>query len=98
MITPESINLAALPSITLSDHAALPSVPAVYFCLSSSDEILYIGQAANLARRWKQHHRQMKLEKIGQVKLAWLQVSDASLLLTIYNLAICRLIVKPFNR
>lgn len=34
-------------------------------------------------RRRKQHHRQAKLEGIGQIRLAWIEVSDILLLSTI---------------
>jgi DNA-binding Xre family transcriptional regulator len=83
VISPESINLAKLPSVDLSDlsdRAFIPSAPGIYFCLSADGEVLYIGRSINISRRWIQHHRQKQLAQIDNVRLAWLEVSDTYLL------------------
>lgn len=63
-----------LPSVHLSDIKKLPDCTAIYFAIDSENRILYIGKATNLAVRWKNHHRQYKLEEIEQtfsVRIAW---------------------------
>ncbi|HEY9874498.1 MAG TPA: GIY-YIG nuclease family protein [Candidatus Obscuribacterales bacterium] len=76
----QGLDLSTLPSLSLSKKGELPRVPAIYFCISESDEILYIGRTINLASRWQQHHRYSQLQTMGQVKLAWLQVSSPAYL------------------
>jgi len=79
-ITPESINPLTLPSLPLTERCLLLSVSAIYFCLSESGEVLYIGKSDNIARRWRQHHHYCHLEIRGDVKLGWLLVSERNLL------------------
>lgn len=45
--------------------------------------MLYIGQTINLPTRWSRHHKLEKLKEIGNVKIAWMEVSDRSLLSSI---------------
>lgn len=72
----------ALPSLPLSERSALPDIPAIYFAIGDGDEVLYIGKARRLSERWRwnMHHRYSQLSAIGNVRLAWLSVSDESLL------------------
>ncbi|MGB3208693.1 MAG: GIY-YIG nuclease family protein [Crinalium sp.] len=79
-VSPESIDLAMLPSLPLSEKKTFPAIAAIYFCLSKDGEVLYIGKSENIARRWKQHHHYCHLETLNDVKLAWLEVSDCRLL------------------
>lgn len=44
MIEPESINLLALPSLSLSRRGELPETSAIYFAIDSLDQIQYIGR------------------------------------------------------
>ncbi|HIK32472.1 MAG TPA: GIY-YIG nuclease family protein [Oscillatoriales cyanobacterium M59_W2019_021] len=63
-----------LPFFALSQVKALPNCTAIYFAIDSHDRILYIGQATNLATRWKNHHRRYQLEDIDRktpVRIAW---------------------------
>lgn len=83
MISPESIDLAILPSIALCDRALLPSVPAIYFCLSESGEVLYIGKSVCPSERCYCHHRHTELETIGKVRLAWLLVENINMICSI---------------
>lgn len=80
MISPESIDLATLPSVALCDRSALPTAPAIYFCLGAEGEVLYIGKTINLMQRWTAHHRYNQLKNIKNVRLSWLECSDISLL------------------
>lgn len=53
-ITRESINLAALPSLPLTQWRRLPNCAAVYFALDG-ENVVYIGQTLSLVLRWQQH-------------------------------------------
>lgn len=44
------------------------------------DEVMYIGRSTDLRNRWRQHHRYQDLEQLEDAKIAWLEISDASLL------------------
>lgn len=80
MIAPESIDLRSLPCLSLEDRANLPDVAAIYFAVDSFDEVLYIGRSVSLLRRWTGHHRLSQLVNIGQVKIAWVEISETALL------------------
>jgi excinuclease UvrABC nuclease subunit len=80
MISPSSIDLAALPSLYLSHRTELPEVSAIYFVIDSLNQIQYIGRSRNLKNRWHSHHRQFQLEAIESVRIAWLQCDDVSFL------------------
>ncbi|MDM9582835.1 MULTISPECIES: GIY-YIG nuclease family protein [unclassified Nostoc] len=54
-----AIDPLKLPSLPLEKKANLPDCPAIYFAISGSGEILYIGRTADLARRWISHHRKI---------------------------------------
>ena len=63
-----------LPSIRLSEIKKLPSCAAIYFAIDSEGRVLYVGQATNLAARWKNHHREFQLgemDKSCPVRIAW---------------------------
>ncbi len=94
----EKIDLGAidpleLPSLPLDKKADLPDCPAIYFAISGSGEILYVGRTAALCRRWISHHRFKQLNDLGNVKLAWLQCEEPSILKTLEARLICAL--KP---
>lgn len=75
-----SVNPLDLPSIFLDQRKTLPRVQAVYFVISDTDEILYIGCSVNLNSRWIGHHKLRELEGLGVVRIAWMEVSELSLL------------------
>ncbi len=80
LIAPSAVNPLTLPSVALEKRSELPVTAGIYFVLSDTDEILYISRSKNLAQRWLAHHRHKQLEQMGNVRLAWLEVSDAALL------------------
>jgi excinuclease UvrABC nuclease subunit len=80
MINPSSLDLTALPSMCLSRRSELPEAPAIYFAIDSLAQIQYIGRSRNLKKRWHSHHRQFQLDVIKNVRIAWLQCDDVSLL------------------
>lgn len=69
-----------LPSTPLSVLKALPVSGGIYFVISESEEILYIGRSRNLQRRLRGHHRLAQFKKASDVRIAWLGISDDSLL------------------
>lgn len=77
-----AITLSELPNISLVDKRHLPSCQCVYLAYQG-DQVFYVGQSLNLAKRWKQHHHYSTLEAMGSVRIAWLEVSNASSLLKI---------------
>lgn len=82
-IKPENLNLSSLPFLALDEKSAFPSQPAIYFCIDRSGKVQYIGQTKNLQARWLQHHRSSQLENIGNVKIAYLEITDINLLIDI---------------
>lgn len=92
----KSLDVSTLPSLSLSQKRELPEVPAIYFCISETEEILYIGRTKNLSNRWIAHHRYSELKGIKKVKLAWLEVSDLALLPQIES-ALIEYFKPPFN-
>lgn len=80
MINPEAIDFSVLPSVPLDQRSKLPPVPGIYFVIDSLRQIQYIGRSVNLRNRWGVHHRINQLERIGGVRIVWLEVSEPSLL------------------
>ena len=74
-----AIALSELPNISLTDKRHLPSCQCVYLACQG-DRVLYIGQSLNLVNRWKQHHHYSTLKAMEDVRIAWVEVSDRSLL------------------
>jgi predicted GIY-YIG superfamily endonuclease len=75
------LELERLPKLNLQQRDHLPPCPAIYFALDDQGRVLYIGQAQNLAQRWRgtSHHRIEQLKNIHRrhsVTLAWLDCSD----------------------
>jgi len=74
-----TINPLTLPSLSLANRSALPPCLAVYFALEG-DHVLYVGRSVNLQQRWITHHRYSQLKGLNNVRIAWLECSDPSLL------------------
>ena len=80
MIAPESLNLSTLPSVLLANRKQLPPILGIYFAINSLGVVQYIGQSVNIRNRWLNHHRQSELDVVGNVSIAYLEVSEPSLL------------------
>jgi DNA-binding Xre family transcriptional regulator len=80
MINPELITPSTLPSLPLSRRKELPKKSGIYFALDSLEVVQYIGQSINIRNRWVNHHRQSELDVVGNVNIAYLEVSEPSLL------------------
>lgn len=79
-IAPESIDVATLPSTKFGVWYKLPEIAAIYFCLDSKGQVLYIGQSINLKYRWSigSHDKRADCAELGAVKLAWLEIVDGA--------------------
>ena len=75
----EEINPFELPALPLESRKNFPTCPACYFAISGN-KIFYIGKASNLLKRWAGHHRYAELEQHTDVKIAWIEFNDPSLL------------------
>lgn len=74
-------DFATLPSLTLSEKHQLPDCCAIYFVVADS-QVLYVGMATSLKKRWRNHHRLFQLEAIEKkqaVELFWLVCEQSQL-------------------
>lgn len=79
MIAPEFIDIAKLPSLSLTDRKRLPSVAACYLVLQK-ETVIYIGRTKNILNRWRGHQLLSKIKSLPDIRIAWVQVSDVSIL------------------
>lgn len=82
-IIPYDIDLLRLPSFPLEWKTALPKCQAIYLVLSKQKEVLYVGRSKNLRSRWKSHDRYQHLKQLPDLTIAWVEVSDNFLFVTI---------------
>jgi hypothetical protein len=75
-----SINLESLPWLPLEARTNLPELPGIYFVLDGYKTPLYIGRSANIRQRWNTHHRLNDIKNLPDIAIAWLEVSEPSLL------------------
>jgi excinuclease UvrABC nuclease subunit len=65
------ISPTTLPAVLFAEREALPKISAVYFALSMTGEVLYVGATNDLRQRWRTHHRIPRLETLGCTSIAW---------------------------
>lgn len=70
----DNIQIHSLPSLPIPDRYHLPKIGAVYFVLSESDSIEYIGKAKNLFKRWRTHECCMNLDNPKSCRVAWIEI------------------------
>lgn len=63
--------LKDLSSVSLGDRAYLPPAAGVYIA-ATPDQLLYVGQSANMRDRWIQHHKLDRLTGFSGVRLYYL--------------------------
>jgi hypothetical protein len=78
LITPELIDIISLPSLAFNDRKQLPNVSAVYFVLEEG-VVIYVGATENLLKRWKANNLKQLGARPGQLRIAWLECSAASI-------------------
>lgn len=72
--------MSELPSLSITEISQLPQCSAIYFVVKDYS-VVYIGRAINLADRWSSHNKWNQIAKLGgEVKIAWLECSDTTLL------------------
>jgi len=59
MITPESIDITKLSSLSLADKRYLPTFAACYLVVEEG-RVIYVGQSGNLRSRWRNYHPKLK--------------------------------------
>lgn len=97
IFNPSTVNPLTLPSLPLECRKALPKCAGIYFAIDSEEVVQYIGRSNNIQYRWSQHHRKYQLEQIGGIKIAWIELSDETLLSEIEK-ALIEWFDPPLNR
>jgi len=64
------IDVKNLESVPFENRGKLPNISGIYFVIQGA-EILYIGKAISIARRWIGHHVKWKIQKLPGVRIAW---------------------------
>lgn len=69
----------SVPSLPIMERAKLPQVPAIYFVITPSNKLLYIGQTKNLFNRWLQHlWYQQFIEADPNSRVVWFSFDEDS--------------------
>lgn len=79
MIDPKTLNPMELPSVSLSNRKLLPAASGIYFAIANGN-IQYIGRSTNINHRWANHHRQSDIEPMSEANIAYLLISNSTLL------------------
>lgn len=69
----------SFPCVDLKRKEMLPENSGIYFVVQENN-ILYIGKATNIKKRWMGHHRYSQLEKLNRkkpVKLYYYEAKEA---------------------
>ena len=61
-----SYEISSLPFVHWSELESLPNCAGIYFAIDAKNIIHYIGQAQDLQKRWKNHHRHFQLNQINE--------------------------------
>ena len=88
--------ITALPSVPLLDRDQLPNAPGIYFALSGTNELYYIGRSRNMRVRWLQHHRYSELCQVSDIRLAFAVVEEQHMLGNLER-ALIRRLNPPIN-
>jgi hypothetical protein len=92
-----STNPLPFETLPLTDKRKLPNCPAVYLLIDQSNTILYIGETEQLVLRWLSHDQLHLQLSYDDLRIAWIECSDTSLLKTIEWLLIQRF-DPPYNK
>lgn len=66
-----AIVLDTLPTVAVNARQSLPPESAVYFALSDTGRVLYIGATVHLQRRWRWHETLQKLAELQCATIAY---------------------------
>ena len=95
-MNPSTINILALPSVSLEQRSQLPTTPCVYLAINGEGKVQYVGKSNNPRKRWESHHKGIDLALIGGIRIAYIE-SDADLLPEIER-ALIAYFHPPLNR
>lgn len=71
------IDVFALPSLPIPEYQQFPQVSVIYFVITESGAIEYIGKAGNLRKRWYAgHHCIYELNNFKACRVAWFEVAE----------------------
>ena len=88
MINPSEVSPLSLPFVGLSEKRKLPHRSGIYFVIEG-ETIIYIGKAISILLRWQGHNKLGSFKsRQSQIRIAWLDCSDASLLTEIERLLV----------
>lgn len=59
---------------------SLPESGGIYFAIDSNNVVQYIGSSVNLNQKWLSTKENEELEQIKNLKIAWIKISDRTLL------------------
>ncbi len=68
----------AIPSLHITERSQLPARPGIYFVYTPDYQLLYIGKADNLQKRWNSHHKyQYFIETSMQCRIGYFVLNSA---------------------
>ncbi|MDJ0718055.1 MAG: GIY-YIG nuclease family protein [Prochloraceae cyanobacterium] len=68
----------AIPSLHITERFKLPARPGIYFVYTPDYQLLYIGKADNLQKRWNSHHKyQYFIETSMQCRIGYFVLNSA---------------------
>ena len=68
----------AIPSLHITERAKLPARPGIYFVYTPDYQLLYVGKADNLQKRWNSHHKyQYFIETSMQCRIGYFVFDSA---------------------
>ena len=68
----------AIPSLHITERAKLPARPGIYFIYTPDYQLLYVGRADNLQKRWNSHHKyQYFIETSMQCRIGYFVFNSA---------------------
>ncbi|MDJ0719320.1 MAG: GIY-YIG nuclease family protein [Prochloraceae cyanobacterium] len=68
----------AIPSLHITKRSKLPARPGIYFVYTPDYQLLYIGKADNLQKRWNSHHKyQYFIETSMQCRIGYFVLNSA---------------------
>jgi len=67
----QDINPLDLPSVNFEQKYLLPEISGIYFVVDGEKNIIYIGRATNIKKRWMNHHQ---MNNCSDCKIHWMEV------------------------
>lgn len=71
IIAINNLNPFHFKSVKMKDKDDLPEEAGIYFAIDKSN-IYYIGMSTNIQKRWYSHHKQVELDSLADIEIAYL--------------------------